>query len=42
MAGQGSYNAVVFAGGGNRCVWQAGFWQAAAPACGLAPRVLAG
>jgi predicted acylesterase/phospholipase RssA len=28
---------VVFAGGGNRCVWQAGFWTAAAPRLRLAP-----
>jgi predicted acylesterase/phospholipase RssA len=32
------YDAVVFAGGGCRCFWQAGFWQEAAPALGLAPR----
>jgi predicted acylesterase/phospholipase RssA len=38
----GSYNAVVFAGGGNRCVWQAGFWQEAAAASGIEPRVVAG
>lgn len=30
-------NCVVFAGGGNRCVWQAGFWTEAAPRLGLAP-----
>jgi predicted acylesterase/phospholipase RssA len=29
--------ALVFAGGGNRCVWQAGFWSEAAPRLGLAP-----
>jgi predicted acylesterase/phospholipase RssA len=29
--------AAVFAGGGNRCVWQAGFWSEAAPQLGLAP-----
>lgn len=28
---------VVFAGGGNRCFWQAGFWNVAAPRIGLAP-----
>ena len=28
---------VVFAGGGNRCFWQAGFWRVVAPATGLAP-----
>ncbi|WP_296532027.1 patatin-like phospholipase family protein [Rhodoferax sp.] len=28
---------VVFAGGGNRCFWQAGFWSVAAPELNLAP-----
>jgi predicted acylesterase/phospholipase RssA len=28
---------VVFAGGGNRCFWQAGFWSVAAPALHLEP-----
>lgn len=28
---------VVFAGGGNRCFWQAGFWSVAAAALDLAP-----
>jgi len=32
---------VVFAGGGNRCFWQAGFWTEAAPRLGLAPRRVA-
>jgi predicted acylesterase/phospholipase RssA len=32
---------VVFAGGGNRCVWQVGFWEVVAPAVGLKPRVVA-
>ncbi len=36
------YKAVVFAGGGNRCVWQAGFWEVVAPALPLKPRVVAG
>ena len=36
------YDAVVFAGGGCRCFWQAGFWSAAAPALGLAPSVVGG
>jgi predicted acylesterase/phospholipase RssA len=31
--------AVVFAGGGCRCFWQVGFWQVAAPALGLQPRL---
>ena len=35
------YRSVVFAGGGNRCVWQAGFWLVAAPALGLRPPVVA-
>jgi hypothetical protein len=33
-----AFEAVVFAGGGNRCLWQAGFWSAAAEPLGLAPR----
>jgi len=33
------FDAVVFAGGGCRCFWQAGFWEVAAPALGLRPRV---
>jgi predicted acylesterase/phospholipase RssA len=36
------FEAVAFAGGGNRCYWQGGFWQAAAPAVGLAPKLLVG
>ena len=28
---------VVFAGGGNRCFWQCGFWQVAHKALGLQP-----
>ena len=36
----GGYDAVVFAGGGCRCFWQAGFWSSAAPALGLEPRVV--
>lgn len=31
------YDNVVFAGGGNRCVWQAGFYRTAAEAFGFAP-----
>jgi predicted acylesterase/phospholipase RssA len=34
------YDAVVFAGGGCRCFWQAGFWAEAAPALDLAPAVV--
>lgn len=33
---------MVFAGGGNRCIWQAGFWQVVAPALHLEPKVVAG
>lgn len=36
------FDAVVFAGGGSRCLWQAGFWSVAADALGLAPRRAAG
>jgi len=35
------FYSVIFAGGGNRCVWQAGFWEVAAPALGLEPKVVA-
>ena len=35
--GQPPFAAAVFAGGGNRCFWQAGFWTEAAPRLGLAP-----
>ncbi|WP_349371863.1 patatin-like phospholipase family protein [Salinarimonas sp.] len=36
------FDAIAFAGGGNRCYWQGGFWDAAAPALGLRPRLVAG
>lgn len=36
------FDQVVFAGGGNRCWWQAGFWDVVAPAIALRPRVIAG
>jgi predicted acylesterase/phospholipase RssA len=36
-----TFGSAVFAGGGNRCLWQAGFWTAAAPRVGLAPRRVA-
>lgn len=36
------FQQVVFAGGGNRCWWQAGWWDTVAPEIGLAPRVIAG
>jgi predicted acylesterase/phospholipase RssA len=35
------FDAIVFAGGGNRCLWQAGFWTEAAPRLGLAPQRVA-
>jgi predicted acylesterase/phospholipase RssA len=34
--------AVAFAGGGNRCYWQGGFWEAAAPLFDLKPMIVAG
>ena len=36
------FEQVVFAGGGNRCWWQAGFWDVVAPSIALRPRVIAG
>ena len=36
------FEQVVFAGGGNRCWWQAGWWDVVAPAIELKPRVIAG
>jgi predicted acylesterase/phospholipase RssA len=36
------FDAVVFAGGGCRCFWQAGFWSVARPALAIEPRVVAG
>ncbi|MGT2430635.1 patatin-like phospholipase family protein [Cupriavidus basilensis] len=33
---------MVFAGGGNRCWWQAGWWDTVAPELGLRPRVITG
>ena len=36
------FEQVVFAGGGHRCWWQAGFWDVVQPAIGLRPRVIAG
>jgi predicted acylesterase/phospholipase RssA len=40
VARGGAFDAVVFAGGGCRCFWQAGFWSVAASALDLAPRVV--
>jgi predicted acylesterase/phospholipase RssA len=36
------FDAVAFAGGGNRCYWQGGFWEAAAPGLGLKPELVVG
>jgi len=36
------FDQVVFAGGGHRCWWQAGFWDVVAPRVALRPRVIAG
>lgn len=36
------FQQVVFAGGGHRCWWQAGFWDVVAPRIALRPRVVAG
>ena len=40
MASLPAYKAVVFAGGGSRCFWQAGFWEAIAPALPALPEVI--
>ena len=36
------FDQVVFAGGGNRYWWQAGFWEVVQPELALKPRVIAG
>ncbi len=36
------FDAVSFPGGGNRCYWQGGFWEAAAAALNLAPHRVVG
>jgi pimeloyl-ACP methyl ester carboxylesterase len=36
------YAGLAFAGGGNRCYWQGGFWEAAAPRLGLDPGLVVG
>lgn len=36
------FDAIAFAGGGNRCYWQGGFWDVAGPALGLSPRLVVG
>lgn len=37
---QPPFDAAVFAGGGCRCFWQAGFWSVAAPALNLQPKAI--
>jgi predicted acylesterase/phospholipase RssA len=36
------FEQVVFAGGGHRCWWQAGFWDVVAPEIELRPKLIAG
>ncbi len=36
------FDAVVFAGGGNRCYWQGGFYETAAPRLRLMPKLVVG
>jgi predicted acylesterase/phospholipase RssA len=36
------FDAVVFAGGGNRCYWQGGFYETTAPRLGLTPKLVVG
>ncbi|MCG7392432.1 patatin-like phospholipase family protein [Microvirga sp. ACRRW] len=36
------FDAVAFAGGGNRCYWQGGFWEAASPLLNLKPSMVVG
>ncbi|ABF10425.1 putative acylesterase/phospholipase RssA [Cupriavidus metallidurans] len=36
------FDQIVFAGGGNRCWWQAGWWDTVEPELKLRPRVIAG
>lgn len=36
------FEQVVFSGGGNRCWWQAGFWDVIRPALDVRPQVIAG
>jgi patatin-like phospholipase len=36
------FDAIVFAGGGNRCYWQGGFYEAVAERLGLAPKLVVG
>lgn len=36
------FDAIAFAGGGNRCYWQGGFYEAAAERLGLRPKLVVG
>ncbi|ALK09350.1 patatin-like phospholipase family protein [Blastochloris viridis] len=36
------FDAIAFAGGGNRCYWQGGFWDAAASVLDFAPKLVVG
>jgi predicted acylesterase/phospholipase RssA len=36
------FDQVVFAGGGNRCWWQAGFWDVVQPELNIRPRIISG
>ncbi len=36
------FDGIAFAGGGNRCYWQGGFYEAVADRIGLAPGVVVG
>jgi hypothetical protein len=36
------FEAIAFAGGGNRCYWQGGFWEAAASKLGFRPKLVTG
>ena len=36
------FGAIAFAGGGNRCYWQGGFWEAATARLDLSPRLMVG
>jgi predicted acylesterase/phospholipase RssA len=42
MGVPGMIDAVAFAGGGNRCYWQGGFYETVAPRLGWAPSVVSG
>ena len=36
------FEALAFAGGGNRCYWQGGFYETVAPRLGLRPKLVVG